>query len=82
LNGTQIENIKLLVLLGSQPGLEKVAAECPGLEIFVGGVDEQVGSPDPLLLFFLYLPVSSQPRLAPTLRPSPELSYFLGRTSS
>ncbi|ORY89110.1 Armadillo/beta-catenin/plakoglobin [Leucosporidium creatinivorum] len=40
--GLKIENIKLLVLLGSKPGLEKVAAECPGLEIFVGGVDEQL----------------------------------------
>ncbi|KAK4050862.1 hypothetical protein OIV83_003284 [Microbotryomycetes sp. JL201] len=35
-----IENIKLLVLLGSKPGLDKVAKECPGLEIFVGAVDQ------------------------------------------
>ncbi|KAM0753754.1 Armadillo/beta-catenin/plakoglobin [Meredithblackwellia eburnea MCA 4105] len=40
--GLKIENIKLLVLLGSKPGLDKVAAECPGLEIFVGAVDEQL----------------------------------------
>ncbi|KAK4703016.1 uracil phosphoribosyltransferase, partial [Phenoliferia sp. Uapishka_3] len=40
--GLKIENIKLLVLLGSKPGLEKVAEECPGLEIYVGGVDEQL----------------------------------------
>lgn len=32
----------MLVLLGSKPGLDHVAAECPGLEIFVGGVDEQL----------------------------------------
>ncbi|KAI5474979.1 uracil phosphoribosyltransferase [Pseudohyphozyma bogoriensis] len=40
--GLKIENIKLLVLLGSKPGLDKVAAECPGLEIFVGAVDEEL----------------------------------------
>lgn len=38
--GMDVKNIKLLVLLGSKPGLEKVAAACPGLEIFVGGVDD------------------------------------------
>ncbi|KAK4050707.1 hypothetical protein OIO90_004929 [Microbotryomycetes sp. JL221] len=38
--GLKIENIKLLVLLGSRPGLDKVARECPGLEIVVGAVDE------------------------------------------
>ncbi|GAA5909966.1 hypothetical protein JCM5296_002547 [Sporobolomyces johnsonii] len=40
--GLQIENIKLLVLLGSQPGLDKVAAAYPGLEVFVGGVDDEL----------------------------------------
>ncbi|GAA5920379.1 hypothetical protein JCM21900_003327 [Sporobolomyces salmonicolor] len=40
--GLQIENIKLLVLLGSKPGLDKVAAAYPGLEIFVGGIDDQL----------------------------------------
>lgn len=40
--GLKIENIKLLVLLGSKPGLDKVAEECPGLEIYVGGVDNEV----------------------------------------
>lgn len=38
--GLEVKNIKLLVLLGSKPGLEKVAEACPGLEIFVGGVDD------------------------------------------
>jgi uracil phosphoribosyltransferase len=36
----KIENIKLLSILGSQPGLEKVMKEFPGLEIFVGGIDQ------------------------------------------
>ncbi|GAA6062839.1 hypothetical protein JCM10212_001845 [Sporobolomyces blumeae] len=40
--GLAIENIKLLVLLGSRPGLEKVAQAYPGLEIFVGAIDEQL----------------------------------------
>lgn len=46
---SQIENIKLVALLGSKPGLEKVAADCPGLEIFVGAVDDEVS-----LLFLLF----------------------------
>lgn len=45
--GLQISNIKLLVLLGSKPGLDAVASACPGLEIFVGGVDDQVRSSRP-----------------------------------
>lgn len=41
----QIEQIKLLVLLGSEPGLTHVAQSCPaGLEIFVAGVDKELTS--------------------------------------
>ncbi|GAA5823919.1 hypothetical protein JCM11251_003346 [Rhodosporidiobolus azoricus] len=38
--GLDISQIKLVSILGSKPGLEKVAAEYPGLDIYVGGVDE------------------------------------------
>ncbi|KAM0790870.1 hypothetical protein ACM66B_004711 [Microbotryomycetes sp. NB124-2] len=38
--GLKIENIKLLVLLGSKPGLDKLSTECPGLDIYVGAVDD------------------------------------------
>lgn len=38
--GLSIENIKLLSILGSKPGLERVATAYPGLEIYVGGIDE------------------------------------------
>lgn len=40
--GLRIDQIKLVVLLGSKPGLDAVASQCPGLEIFVAGVDEKV----------------------------------------
>ncbi|GAA5959795.1 hypothetical protein JCM3765_000106 [Sporobolomyces pararoseus] len=40
--GLKIENIKLLSILGSKPGLEKVSQAYPGLEIYVGGIDEEL----------------------------------------
>ncbi|GAA5894115.1 hypothetical protein JCM6882_007987 [Rhodosporidiobolus microsporus] len=40
--GLDISQIKLVSILGTKPGLEKVAAAYPGLEIYVGGIDEQL----------------------------------------
>ncbi|GAA5940728.1 uracil phosphoribosyltransferase [Sporobolomyces koalae] len=38
--GLDIKNIKLLSILGSKPGLSKIADAYPELEIYVGGIDE------------------------------------------
>lgn len=40
--GLQISQIKLLSVLGSKQGLEKVAAAYPGLQIYTCAVDEVV----------------------------------------
>lgn len=40
--GMPIESIKLIGLLGSKAGVDAVAAACPGLDVFVGAVDEQL----------------------------------------
>ncbi|GAA5858923.1 hypothetical protein JCM8547_007157 [Rhodosporidiobolus lusitaniae] len=42
--GLDISQIKLVSVLGSKPGLEKVQAAYPGLEIIVGGVDEELSA--------------------------------------
>lgn len=44
----------MLVLLGSRQGLEKVMKQFPGLEIFVGGIDEIVR----LHFYLFYVPSS------------------------
>ncbi|KAK0491099.1 armadillo/beta-catenin/plakoglobin [Armillaria novae-zelandiae] len=40
--GIPIENVKLLCVLASKPGLEHVQAEFPKLEIWVAGVDDEL----------------------------------------
>ncbi|GAA5992090.1 hypothetical protein JCM11641_002536 [Rhodosporidiobolus odoratus] len=47
--GLDISQIKLVSILGSKPGLEKVAEAYPGLQIFVGGVDDEL-SPEGMIL--------------------------------
>nr|GAT54016.1 uracil phosphoribosyltransferase [Mycena chlorophos] len=44
--GMSIKNIKLLSILASQEGIDHVRAEYPELEIWVGGVDATLTSPD------------------------------------
>ncbi|GAA5822728.1 hypothetical protein JCM5353_000645 [Sporobolomyces roseus] len=38
--GLKIENIKLLSILGSKPGLQKISESYPALQVYVAGVDD------------------------------------------
>lgn len=40
--GLAISNIKLLCVVASMPGLQQIMRECPGLEIFVAAVDQEL----------------------------------------
>ena len=40
--GMPIANIKLLCVVASMPGLQQVLKECPGLEIYVAAVDQDL----------------------------------------
>jgi len=40
--GLPVQNIKLLAVLASETGLKRVAAEFPGLEIWVSAVDNEL----------------------------------------
>ena len=40
--GIDIKNIKLITILASMPGLKSVISGCKGLEIWCGGVDQEL----------------------------------------
>lgn len=40
--GIPVNRIKLLAVLASMPGLQKILRECPGLEIYVAAVDQEL----------------------------------------
>lgn len=40
--GTPITSIKLLCIMASMPGLQHVLRECPGLEVYVAAVDQEL----------------------------------------
>ena len=42
--GVPVNQIKLLCLLGSMPGIQNVIQQCPGLEIVIAGLDEELNT--------------------------------------
>lgn len=42
--GVPMNQIKLLCLLGSMPGIQNVIQQCPGLEIVIAGLDEELNA--------------------------------------
>jgi uracil phosphoribosyltransferase len=42
--GLAPEQIKLVSILGSKEGVDHVQAECPGVEIFIGTIDNELTS--------------------------------------
>lgn len=41
-SGLKIQQIKLITILASMPGLKSVLNDCPGLEIWCGTVDQEL----------------------------------------
>lgn len=40
--GVPIANIKLLCVIASMPGLQQILSKCPGLDIYVAAVDQEL----------------------------------------